>query len=109
MTPEGKVKIWLKNQFDRKYSRPWSYSPPGGMFGQAGQADKFFLIDGVFVVIEVKREGGSPTPLQIKRLRVAQASGAIAASMIGKDYQKLNMIFAEIDRRSALMKEHVLK
>lgn len=100
MTPEGKVKVWLVTQFQRKYGRDiWSYAPPGGMYGQAGQADRFFLISGVFVVIEVKQEGGKVTDLQLSRLRKAHHHGAVAASMIGKDYVKLATIFQEIDRR----------
>ena len=100
MTPEGKVKVWLVNQFERKYGQGiWSYAPPGGMFGQAGQADRFFLIYGVFIVIEVKQDSGKLTDLQMHRMRKAAAAGAVSASMIGKDYNKLAKIFAEIDRR----------
>ena len=72
------------------------------MFGQAGQADRFFLIHGVFVVIEVKAEGKKITPLQRSRLEAAANGGAVAASMIGKDYGKLQKIFAEIDKRAKI-------
>lgn len=100
-TPEGKVKDWLVSQFISYYGKDiWKYAPPGGMFGQAGQADRFFLIHGVFVVIEVKAEGKKITPLQRSRLVDANNGGAVAASMIGKDYGKLQKIFEEIDRRA---------
>ena len=105
MTPEGKVKIWMVNQFRRRFGDGiWTYAPPGGMFGQAGQADRFFLVHGVFVVIEAKDDGKKLTPLQLKRLRDAHDLGAVAASMIGKDYAKLEMIFAAID-----LKVHIYK
>ena len=70
------------------------------MFGQAGQADRFFLIHGVFVAIEVKAEGKKITPLQRARLVAAKDGGAVAASMIGKDYGQLQRIFMEIDKRA---------
>ena len=100
-TPEGKVKDWLVSQFISYYGKDiWKYAPPGGMFGQAGQADRFFLIHGVFVVIEVKAEGKKITPLQRARLVAAKDGGAVAASMIGKDYGQLQRIFMEIDKRA---------
>jgi hypothetical protein len=106
MTPEGKVKVWLVNQFQARYGKGiWSYAPPGGMFGQAGQADRFFLIYAVFIVIEVKQEGGKLTDLQKFRMRKAAEAGAVSASMIGKDYEKLYKIFAEIDRRITYNKD----
>lgn len=102
-TPESKIKDWLVNQFMSYYGKDiWKYAPPGGMFGQAGQADRFFLIHGVFVVIEVKAEGKEISPLQRKRLVDAAKGGAVAASMIGKDYVKLKKIFDEIDMRARI-------
>lgn len=104
MTPEGKIKVWLVNQITRKYGKVWSYAPPSGMFGQAGTADRFFLIQGVFVAIEVKKDGADVTPLQRARLRIIQENGGVAASMSGKDLTKLQKIYDEIDRRIALLK-----
>lgn len=100
-TPEGKVKEWLVTQFMGYYGDLWKYAPPGGMFGQAGMSDRFFLVHGVFVAIEVKRDGKELTPLQRARLVKIQTWGGLGASMIGKDYAKLQAIFKEIDRRAA--------
>lgn len=107
MTPEGKVKEWLMIQIKRRYGHlaVWAYAPPGGTFGTAGTMDRLLLIEsgdgapGVFVAIETKAEGRSLTPLQRKRLRDVDAAGGVAASLIGRDFLKLNRIFDEIDRR----------
>lgn len=106
MTPEGKVKQWLKDQVDRRYGHLtiWWYSPPGGRFGQAGTGDRVALIDHVGLMIEVKTDGQQLTPLQAKRLRDFAAAGGVAASLIGKDQAKVIAIFEEVDRRRALWK-----
>lgn len=98
-TPEGKVKTWLVNQVERRYGKVWSYAPPGGVFGQAGTADRFFLVKGVFVAVEVKALGKDVTPLQRARLVKIVENGGIGASMLGKDYTKLAQIFKAIDDR----------
>lgn len=107
MTPEGKVKVWLRTAMKARYGHLpgfWHYAPKGGAFGQAGTWDDEWLIDHVFVVIESKSGDGSydVTPLQRKRLENAALGGAVAAAMIGKDKNKLQMIWNEIDRRREL-------
>ena len=106
MTPEGKVKQWFKNLVDKRYGHltTWRYSPPGGRFGQAGTGDWVALIDHVGVMVEIKSGEGSYglTPLQAKRLRDFQTAGGVAAALIGKDIDRVNAIFAEIDRRRAI-------
>jgi len=97
-TPESGVKVWLVNQFKRKYGdKIWSYAPPGGAFGQSGVCDRLFLVQGILVAIECKSDVGQVTPLQRHRLQQMQDNGAVAASMIGKDYDKLRAIFLKID------------
>ncbi len=106
MTPEGKVKEWFKTQFDQRYGHltTWWYAPPGGRFGQAGTADRVALIDSVGLMVEIKADGQSPTPLQLKRLRDFAAAGGVAATLVGKDLTKVVAIFAEVDRRRAIWK-----
>jgi len=108
MTPEGKVKEWFMTQVERRYGflPYWKYAPPGGRFGQAGIGDRMLLIEGVAVMVEIKSGEGSYdlTPLQKKRLREFAMAGGVAASLIGKDMEKVNAIFAEIDRRREIVR-----
>lgn len=103
MTPEGKVKQWLRELMKQRYGHLgfWHYCPPGSRFGQAGTMDDIWLIDHVFVAIETKSGEGSYeiTPLQRKRLQTVHDAGGVAAQMIGKDGVRLLQIFEEIDRR----------
>lgn len=106
----------MKAQFDRRYGHLsyWRYAPPGGYFGANGTMDELVLVPsddgtgayldapGVFVGIECKADGGAPTPLQLKRLRDVDKAGGVAASLIGRDIDKINRIFAEIDKRREL-------
>jgi hypothetical protein len=106
MTPEGKVKEWFKTQFDRRYGHlvTWWYAPPGGRFGQAGTGDRVFMVESVAVMVEVKKDGGEATALQMKRLRDFAAAGGVAGVLVGKDMAKVIAIFAEIDRRRELFR-----
>jgi hypothetical protein len=108
MTPEGKVKVWMKATIKKRYDHVavWRYAPPGGAFGQAGTMDELCLIScgidgapGVFVGIEVKAEGQKLTPLQESRLRSVHRAGGVAASLIGRDEAKMAAIITEIERR----------
>lgn len=115
-TPENKVKMWMKARFEKRYGHIpyWRYAPPGGYFGANGTMDELVLLSsddgtgayrdapGVFVGIECKAEGQTPTPLQLKRLRDLDKAGGVAASLIGRDEEKINRIFAEIDKRREL-------
>lgn len=101
-TPEGKVKRWLygdkrkPGRLPNLFPGAYVYKPPGGMFGQAGAPDCFFLWRGVFVAIEVKAEGIPGTELQLRRLRTIIAAGGVGAVVSGKDERKLMAIYAAV-------------
>lgn len=118
MTPEGKVKIWMMNQIDKRYGHlaVWKYAPPGGYFGQNGTADRLLLIPsdksedegffaefgrpaGVFAAIELKAEGNDLSPLQKRKLEEVHRAGGVAAVLIGKDFAKMSQIFDQIELR----------
>lgn len=101
MTPEGKVKKWMKDILKAELPDVYLYNPPGGMFGKAGTPDTFGLWQGVFFSIEAKAEAGmSPTDLQMKTLRHIARQGGVAASLCGKDHAKLNLIISTIKKKA---------
>jgi hypothetical protein len=97
-TIEGKVKRWLYGTTQKPgklfnyFPGAWVYKPPGGMFGRAGTADCLLCWRGIFVAIEVKAEGNSPTELQLRSLRSINAAGGIGAVLTGKDEFRLAAI-----------------
>lgn len=101
-TEEGKVKRWLYGNPGKLgllfvfFPGAYVYKPPGGMFGQSGAPDCFVLWRGVFIAIEVKKEGGEATPLQIKRLQQIIAAGGVGAVLCGRDVAKLEAIKAAV-------------
>lgn len=78
----------------------WYYSPMAGQFGNAGVPDHLYLWKGIFIVIEAKVEGNSPTALQWKHLKHIARQGGVAAVVTGKDLDKMvkirNTILARI-------------
>jgi hypothetical protein len=109
-TPESKVKDFIDKWMKRWYPSAVKYSPPGvGRFGKNGMPDRLWFIYvtndvGITVAVETKDVGKVPTPLQYSTLRRLQANGVVAASLVGKDMEKLLAIKAEIDRRIAKIK-----
>lgn len=55
------------------------YSQVAGLGGLAGRPDLVACVQGRFVALELKRPGGRPTPLQLRRLDEVRAAGGIAA------------------------------
>lgn len=108
-TPEGKVKTWLRKQMKEWYPKAIHYCPPGGWFGQSGFPDDVWVIQAgqfdVLVCVEAKAEGNEPTPIQWKRLKGLKSQGAVVATMIGRDFNKLMLIKATIDKRVKLLEE----
>lgn len=92
MTPEAKVKVWAKAQYDVLFPDHWRVSPRGGPFGKAGCPDDIICWRGIFIAIEVKADDGHATDLQMRALKDIGLAGGVAAILIGKDMNKLQMI-----------------
>lgn len=104
MTPEKKVKIWLKREILKQYPEAFIYMAPGGVFGVKGIPDMLCCIKGLFVAIEVKAdESCSLTKMQIYQIRMLDESGAIVAAVKGKDSKKVEAIFDAIRRRIGII------
>lgn len=102
MTPEGKVKFWLKRQLKRRYPKCKIVSPRGGPFGRAGTADLICCIYGFYVEIEVKTENNDLSPLQRASLFETVNAGGVAAKISGRDELRLAAICDEVDKRYGL-------
>lgn len=101
MTPEGKVKKWMKDTLKAELPDVYLYHPPGGRFGRNGTPDTFGLWHGVFFSIEAKAEAGmEPTALQMKNLRHISRQGGVAATLCGKDHAKLQLIISTIKKKA---------
>ena len=92
MTPEGKVKKFIRQNMIAMFPGIWMYCPPGGAFGKAGVPDFLFLYKGVMIAIEAKAEDGKPTKLQMKRLNELKEMGCIAAIVKGENQNRLDQI-----------------
>lgn len=91
-TPEAKVKKFVKDFMFSQFEDIWYYAAPGGMFGNTGVPDHLYFWQGVFIVIEAKADGNTPTTLQWKHLRHVARQGGVAAVVTGRDSDKMNKI-----------------
>jgi hypothetical protein len=99
VTPEGKVKEWIKRWLDKHEPTHWRVMPRGGPFGKGGTPDFILCWRGIFVAIEAKAEDGTVSPLQMNQLRNIQAAGGVAAVVRGKDETRMRAIMYEVHRR----------
>lgn len=79
-TPEGKVKDEVRKIFqsinDKWPGRLWYCMPMGQLYGKRGVPDFLVCVNGKFLAIETKAEGGKLTAMQKLELRkVAEAGG----------------------------------
>ena len=107
-TPEGKVKTFIDTRMKTWFPAAFKYSPPGlGRFGKNGMPDRLWFIRAtstvcIPVAIEAKALGEKPTLLQTRTLERLRDLGVLAAVVIGKDEQRMEMIYNEILRRIRL-------
>lgn len=75
-TPE----FWEKAEIDRFLETVGAYivKPATYGMGKSGVPDRVCCIHGMFLAIEVKREGKEPTKLQERRIAEIQAAGGHA-------------------------------
>ena len=100
VTPEGKVKMFVRKFMKEHFPDHFYYSPMGGAFGKAGMPDHIYLWKGILVGIEIKADKGRLSSLQEETLKQMSAQGALCAVVYGKDINKMNLI------KNAIMVEH---
>lgn len=76
-TPEHKVKNHVKRILN-KYPYTYSFMPATHGYGSSGVPDVVACINGKFIAIECKANGGKTTALQKKNLREIVAAGGHA-------------------------------
>lgn len=76
MTPEARVKKSVKEILS-KYNC-YCFLPATGGYGKSGVPDIVACINGRFVGIECKANGGKPTKLQLKNLQQIADTGGLA-------------------------------
>ena len=100
VTPEGKVKMYVRKFMREHFPGHFYYSPMGGAFGKAGMPDHLYLWNGILICIEIKAEKGKLSTLQEETLKQMAAQGAICAVVYGKDEAKMLRI------KAATLNEH---
>ena len=75
-TPESKVKKKGRTILDQM--GVYHFPPFSGGYGRAGVPDDVGCYRGRFIAIEYKANGGKPTALQLRELRLIKESGGIA-------------------------------
>lgn len=109
-TPENRVKMFIDKWMKQWYPNALKYSPPGvGRFGKNGMPDRLWFIGvtercGLTVAIEAKAPGNCLSDLQLMTLTKMQELGIVAATVTGKNMDKMLDIKSEIDRRIAKIK-----
>ena len=73
---EGFEKMAIKKYLDS--IKAWHFSPYMAGFGKAGVPDIVACLSGVFIGIEVKREGKEPTKIQDRRMTEIRHAGGLA-------------------------------
>ena len=100
VTPEGKVKMYVRKFMRTHFPGHFYYSPPGGAFGKSGMPDHLYLWRGILIAIEVKADKGVLSQLQKEVLDKMRKQGALCAVVYGKDDEKMMLI------KSAILAEH---
>ena len=100
VTPEGKVKMFVRKFMRTHFPGHFYYSPMGGAFGKAGMPDHLYLWNGILVGIEIKADKGKLSSLQDETLKQMAAQGALCAVVYGKDEAKMLRI------KAAILNEH---
>ena len=84
-TPEGKVKTALIRALKQHWPNAWVFAPVQMGMGMSGVPDLLCCIDGQFIALEVKAEGGKTTALQDVQIERIHDAGGVAWVVTGKE------------------------
>lgn len=86
-TPEAKVKAKIKAIL--KTHNVYYAMPMGTGYGNSGVPDFLCCVNGYFIAIEAKANGGKPTALQIKNLKDVESAGGLSLIIYEHNLQAL--------------------
>lgn len=99
VTPEGKVKNFIRKYMQQHFPGHWYYSPMGGAFGKGGVPDHLYLWEGILIAIEAKADKGVLSELQKGQLAALNKQKAICAVVRGRDVAKMDLIKQAVLKR----------
>ena len=107
-TQEAKVKRFIDKWMTTWFPQAMRECPQAGIFGGSGKPDRYWVIPTaikhfvIYVAIEAKAEGNSPTTKQWYELSRIVKAGGIAAVVEGMDIKKMELIRERIMERLRL-------
>ena len=99
VSPEGKVKLYIKKFMKAHFPNAWQYCPMGGPFGKSGVPDFLYLIEGILIGIEAKADKGRLSELQAQTLKQMAAQGALCAETLRCGVMQLTVLDTESPMR----------
>lgn len=94
MTPEktfeNKVKSFLKSK------NIWFVKFFANGFTQKGVPDLLCCVGGRFLAVEIKREGGRPTPLQLYTIDKIKNAGGVAIVLYPQDFEAFKKLVIDL-------------
>lgn len=96
-TPESKVKAKIKAIL--KQHNIYYAMPIGSGYGNAGVPDFLCCVNGFFLGIEAKANGGKPTALQLKHKRDIEESGGCSVVIDEQTVSTLEGMIAEFKEK----------
>lgn len=95
-TPEKKVKDKVKKLLAEHGA--YHFMPATHGYGSSGVPDIVACIQGRFIGIECKANGGKPTALQLKNLQELSSAGGIAVLVDEKGLDDLNALLTGVNK-----------
>lgn len=86
-TPEKKVKDKVKAILTTHGA--YFFMPPANGYGRAGVPDFIACVNGWFLAIETKANGGKPTALQIREIETIRRNNGVAVVVDETNYDML--------------------
>lgn len=89
-TFENKVKSFLKSK------NVWFVKFFANGYTQKGVPDLLCCVDGRFVAVEIKREGGRATPLQLYTIENIKHAGGVAIVLYPRDFEAFKKLVIDL-------------
>jgi hypothetical protein len=95
-TPEKKVKDKVKKVLAEHGA--YYFMPATHGYGSSGVPDIVACLNGKFIGVECKANGGKPTALQLKNLRELSSAGGISVLVDDNGIEQLNYLLTGVNK-----------